>query len=186
MRIVKRLVVVALVAVTGLTVAATPAHAFSGWGFTLESRWYVSNPGACIDKDLWGPLDGSKVQLWDCNDSKQQGWYLGADFGGGWREVKNAQSDSCLDVDIARWNWNGNGNGTPVQTFRCLGPNQINQHWRLEWTSSDSVKLISRQGDKCLDIDWNGRWFNGKPLQVWDCHPAPNDNQIWKHTVHAY
>jgi hypothetical protein len=182
--IIKRLLVVALVAVTGITVAATPASA-SFIDFELKNRWYAPSatwPGACLDMDIWGPGNGSKVQLWTCNGEPQQRWYWGRQFHG-YAELQNTRTGRCLDIRITELR-----NGGYTQVWDCYGENQHNQHWRIEQQpgSNPPAFMFVNEAGFCLDADWNGRYFDGKVVQAWQCHPPPNDNQYWRPYLHEH
>ncbi|CCH31729.1 RICIN domain-containing protein [Actinosynnema sp. NPDC047251] len=49
------------------------------------------------------------------------------------------------------------------------------------------VYIVSRANNRCLDAtaQWNG--VNGTPIQLWDCYPPTQYNQMWRiHWVSDY
>jgi Ricin-type beta-trefoil lectin domain len=176
MRIIKRLLIVALVAISGIAVAATPASA-AFVDYELKSHWYW--PNKCLDMDINGPGNGSKVQLWTCNGEPQQGWYWGNTYHG-FAELRNTRTGRCLDLDL-----NTIGNGAYMQVWDCYGADQHNQHWRVEQQSGNpnAFRFINEKG-YCLDVDWNGPYFDGKRVQAWSCHWY--DNQVWEPVAHSH
>jgi hypothetical protein len=121
------------------------------------------NTGKCLDVDINGNgRDGSKVQLWRCNNTPQQGWRLAAN--GEIRSVK--YPGKCLDADT-----NGNGgDGSRVQIWGCNGQGQ--QKWRV----SSGGRVTSDRYDKCLDADLNTIHSDGAKVQIWGCNNQPQQN----------
>ncbi|MEO3807756.1 phospholipase A2 [Sphaerisporangium sp. B11E5] len=88
----------------------------------------VDGERKCLDADVHGiGVNGTRVQLWDCNGQAQQFWIIGKSgpFG---REIRNARDlTKCLDADL---NTIG-ANGTKVQLWDCNDSRQ--QRWRTLW-----------------------------------------------------
>jgi len=77
--------------------------------------------GRCLDADLNTiGRNGTKIQLWNCNNQPQQGWVL--DQNGAISSVRDP--GRCLDADL---NTIG-GNGTKVQLWDCNDQRQQNWH----------------------------------------------------------
>ncbi|MCT2591716.1 RICIN domain-containing protein, partial [Streptomyces sp. N2-109] len=75
--------------------------------------------GKCLDISGGGTADGTRVQLWTCNDTGAQKWQPQPDG-----TLRNPQSGKCLDAEGATWN-----DGTRTHLWTChTGPNQ---QWNL-------------------------------------------------------
>jgi hypothetical protein len=98
----------------------------------LQQRWtYVddtirsSKNRKCLDADLNViTRNGAKVQLWDCNGSRQQKWTLIAGAVRGSLRVISQYNGRCLDADLNTIR----GNGTKMQLWDCNS--QAQQDWR--------------------------------------------------------
>lgn len=117
-------------------------------------RPIVNGTRLCLDVDAANQkTNGARVQLWACNGSDQQLWFIR-----GGRVVSFA--GKCLDLafpDLRK-------NGGHIQVWDCNG--SIQQHW------APRDGGLRNGGGKCLDVatapDGNGR--NGDVAQVWDCN----------------
>lgn len=90
----------------------------------------------CLDVDANGGGNGTVVQIWQCNGSTQQRWYL---WNNGALESYRFPG-KCLDADL-----NGGGrNGTKVQIWDCNNTPQ--QSWSHP------------SGDRAI---YNARFYNG-------------------------
>jgi glucosylceramidase len=114
--------------------------------------------GKCLDVAGASSLDGTAVQIYDCNGSAAQQWTLGAD--GTVRAL-----GKCLDVRD-----NSVANGARTQLWSCTGA--ANQRW----TATAGRDLTSASASKCLDVVDNNP-ANGTPAQLWTCTGAAN--QKW-------
>ncbi|MEV0186121.1 ThuA domain-containing protein [Streptomyces sp. NPDC050625] len=114
--------------------------------------------GKCVDVQAASAVNGTTVQLFDCNGTDAQKWTTS---GNGTLTALG----KCLDVTGA-----GTDNGTKVQLFDCNGSGS--QVWRLGPNSS----LINPQSGKCLDATGFSS-ANNTPLQIWSC--SATDNQSW-------
>ncbi|GGQ39743.1 glycoside hydrolase family 16 protein [Couchioplanes azureus] len=126
----------------------------SGGATALRS----ASSGRCIDIPAANPVDGARLQLWDCNGTTAQKWTSQGD--GTLRAM-----GKCMDPAGG-----GLGNGTPIQLATCNGdPVQ-------RFTLSAAGDLVNVSAGRCVDVkDWNTA--NGAPLQLWDC--AGTGNQKW-------
>jgi hypothetical protein len=117
--------------------------------------------GKCVNDSSGSTADGTAVQIYDCNGSAAQVWYVGTDgtlrLGG--------PSGRCLDVT-----GQGTVNGTAVEIWDCNGG--ANQ----QWTPQSNGSLKSVQSGRCLD-DPGFHTANGTPLDIWDCDGG--SNQKW-------
>ncbi|MER7277926.1 RICIN domain-containing protein [Dactylosporangium sp. NPDC000244] len=117
----------------------------------------------CVDVDAQGTADGTKVQLWDCNNSGAQKWVRSGNT------FVNPQSGKCLDV-----RGQGTANGTQVWLWTCLGnPAQ-------QWIVNGNGTIVNPNSGKCLDASGRGT-ANGTVLQIWDCYGGggTQSNQVW-------
>ncbi|WP_443032446.1 ricin-type beta-trefoil lectin domain protein [Streptomyces sp. DH18] len=153
--------------------SARPFSATDGEQLWSTEAWYTMNqlPGAtartgevkgvngkCLDVDNSGTADGTKIQLWTCNNTAAQKWTVSGD--GTVRAL-----DKCLDIDNA-----GTADGTKVQLYGCNG--SAAQTWQPQ---ADGT-LRNPQSGKCLDAS-GGAWNDGTPVHLWACHTGPN--QKW-------
>ena len=72
----------------------------------------------CLDVQGGGTYNGAKVQLYGCNGTGAQHWYVNT-YGGG---IYNPQSRKCLDDT----GWSTTP-GTQLQIWDCTGG--ANQNW---------------------------------------------------------
>jgi hypothetical protein len=113
--------------------------------------------GKCADVAGNASANGTKVQIWDCNDGPSQIWT--------WTGSTLTHAGKCLDV-----NSHGTANGTLVQLWDCnSGTNQ-------QWTAQPDGTLKGVQSGRCLDIPGSST-TNGTQLLIWDCHTG--NNQKW-------
>ncbi|MFG2977462.1 RICIN domain-containing protein [Streptomyces sp. NPDC048331] len=111
----------------------------------------------CLDVDANGGGNGTVVQIWQCNGSTQQRWYL---WNNGALESYRFPG-KCLDADL-----NGGGrNGTKVQIWDCNNTPQ--QSW--SHPSGDRALYNARfygGGNIVMDRDANVVG-NGARVQLW-------------------
>jgi hypothetical protein len=126
-------------------------------GNALRSNWN----GRCIDIPGANPVDGARLQMWDCNGTAAQQWSFNAD--GTVRAM-----GKCMDPAGA-----GTANGTPIQLVTCNG-NPVQR-----FTLSGAGDLVNVSANRCVDIAaWNNS--NGAQLHLWDC--VGGANQKWTRT----
>jgi hypothetical protein len=116
--------------------------------------------GKCLDDNNGSTTNGTKVQLWDCNNTGAQIWW----WGNGTLRL-GGPNGRCVDVT-----GNGTGNGTLVELWDCNGGN--NQ----QWTPQSNGTLVSVASGRCLD-DPASSTTNGTQLEIWDCNGG--NNQKW-------
>ncbi|MCX4625414.1 RICIN domain-containing protein [Streptomyces sp. NBC_01443] len=111
----------------------------------------------CLDVDANGGGNGTVVQVWQCNGTTQQRWYL---WNNGALESYRFPG-KCLDADL-----NGGGNnGTKVQIWDCNNTPQ--QSW--SHPSGDRAIYNARfygGGNIVMDRDANVLG-NGARIQLW-------------------
>lgn len=145
----------------------TAVAALADWGHIRTSM-----NGKCLDADADTlPNDGTRVQLWDCNGTTQQGWNY--EFVDNTRLVIHVQwSNKCLEEAP------GGGNGTPIQIWGCGYWSQ--QLWTMYFFPADNTFMYRNElSGRWLDADNAHGGGNGTKVQIWDRMPAPNPNQHW-------
>ncbi|MFD9540969.1 ricin-type beta-trefoil lectin domain protein [Streptomyces sp. NPDC060022] len=142
-----------LVAMASFLTPAAPA------GAAAAALGQITGPaGKCVDVAGASAVNGTAVQLYDCNGTAAQQWNVGSD--GTIRAL-----GKCLDVKDA-----GTANGSVTQLWDCTGA--ANQRWSV----SAARDIVSVPADKCLDAAGNSS-TNGTRLQIWTCTGAAN--QKW-------
>jgi beta-glucanase (GH16 family) len=129
---------------------------------------FASGPGAgpivgvgsnrCIDIPGANPVDGTRLQIYDCNQTVAQQWTFEAD--GTVRAM-----GKCMDVA-----WGSTQNGAIIQIVNCNG----NPAQRFVLTGAGD--LVNPQSGKCVDVEAWGT-ANGSKLLQWECHGG--SNQKW-------
>jgi beta-glucanase (GH16 family) len=114
--------------------------------------------GRCIDVPSANPVDGARLQIWDCNGTGAQQWTIGSD--GTVRAL-----GKCMDAAAA-----GTANGTAIQLYTCNGTGA------QRFTLTAAGDLVNVNANKCVDAAAHGT-ANGTNLQLWDCNGAAN--QKW-------
>ncbi|WP_285472134.1 polysaccharide lyase family 7 protein [Actinoplanes sp. NBRC 101535] len=114
--------------------------------------------GKCVDVDAASSVDGTKVQIFECNDTVAQKWSFHED--GTLRAL-----GKCLDVTGG-----AAVNGTRTVLYECNGAEA--QNWFPR-----AGALVNTASGKCLDVtDWGRADRTG--LQIWTCTGAAN--QAWE------
>lgn len=114
--------------------------------------------GRCIDVPAALPVDGARLQLYDCNGTAAQQWTANAD--GTLRAL-----GKCMDPAGGAL-----ANGTPIQLVTCNG-NPVQR-----FTLSAAGTLVNASSNRCVDVVDLGT-SNGAQLQLWDC--SGGSNQKW-------
>jgi len=138
------------VRVSAWTDGGTPPTGATGLRSTLSGR--------CIDIPSANPVDGARLQLWDCNGSAAQQWSFESD--GTARAM-----GKCMDPAAGALT-----NGTPIQLVTCNG-NAVQR-----FTLSAAGDLVNVSANRCVDVK-DRNTANGAQLQLWDC--AGTTNQKW-------
>ncbi len=109
----------------------------------------------CLDADYDQiKRNGTKVQLWDCDNKHEQWWNQNEDG-----SITNGYG-RCLDADPGTINQNG----TLVRLWDCNGG--ANQIWHYRFDGS----LENGYSGRCLDADLNTIFRNGTVVRLWDCN----------------
>jgi glycosyl hydrolase family 59/ricin-type beta-trefoil lectin protein/glycosyl hydrolase family 59 (putative galactocerebrosidase) len=112
----------------------------------------------CVDDNAGSSTPGTKVQMWDCNDSTtSQQWTMESNGTVG----INGQ---CLDITGANYS-----NGTLIEEWTCNGG--ANQQW-----IAVNGELVNPVSGLCLD-DPGFNTTEGTQLDLWTCNGG--SNQQW-------
>ncbi|MFI5932902.1 ThuA domain-containing protein [Actinoplanes sp. NPDC051494] len=118
----------------------------------------VGLAGKCLDVSGAGTADGTKIQLYTCNNSAAQRWTVTPGS-----TVKAL--GKCLDVAGG-----ATANGTKAQLWTCNGTGaQV-------WAAQADGSVRNPQSGRCLDVSQNSS-ANGQQIHIWDCLGAAN--QKW-------
>jgi serine protease AprX len=131
---------------------------WTGAGGTGGTGQISGLDGKCVDVNGANSSNGTRVQLYDCNNTNAQYWVLAAD--GTVRAL-----GKCLSLVGA-----STESGTPTEVWDCVGA--PTQQWRV----NSARQLVNVSASKCLDV-YQGNSTNGTPLIIYDCHDQ--DNQRW-------
>jgi hypothetical protein len=115
------------------------------------------NTAKCVDDNGGSAANGTKVDIWDCNNTAAQSWTVQTD---GTVRANGA----CLDITNA-----GTADGTLLEMWTCNGGS--NQ----QWTAVNGT-LVNPVSGKCLD-DPGFTTTNGTQLEIWTCNGG--SNQQW-------
>jgi lysophospholipase L1-like esterase len=108
--------------------------------------------------DVPNAVNGTQVQLWDCNSQANQSWTYTS-------SKQLTSGGKCLDAS-----GKGTANGTQVVVWDCNG--QTNQQWNVN--SNGSITGV--QSNLCLDASGHAT-ANGTKLILWSC--SGQANQQW-------
>jgi beta-glucanase (GH16 family) len=122
------------------------------------SRIRGAQSGRCIDIPSANPVEGAKLQIWDCNTTAAQAWTFASD--GTVRAM-----GKCMDPA-----WAGTANGTEVNLVSCNG------NTAQRFTLNGAGDLVNLNANKCVDVR-EANPNNGGKLHLWDCLGAAN--QKW-------
>ncbi|SHN29719.1 lectin [Actinacidiphila paucisporea] len=111
------------------------------------------NAGKCIDDNTGSTTNGTKIQIWSCNNSTAQQVTKGTD---GTLQMVG----KCVEVTGS----GATANGTLIELWDCNGGN--NQKWTY---NSGTKALVNPQSGRCLDIP-NSSTNDGTQLQIFDCN----------------
>ncbi|GIE76400.1 glycosyl hydrolase [Actinoplanes philippinensis] len=117
----------------------------------------VGASGACVDVNGASSADGTKIQLWTCNNGTNQQWTR---TGATWRAL-----GKCMTVAGG-----ATTDGSLVQLSACNGSGAQN------WTAGSNGSLVNTPSGKCLDANGSSS-ANGTQLIIWSCHGGTN--QRW-------
>ncbi|MGW5787230.1 ThuA domain-containing protein [Streptomyces sp. NPDC003757] len=116
--------------------------------------------GKCLDVDGAQTADGTRIQLWTCNNTSAQTWTTTGTGTGALKAL-----GKCLDISGG-----ATTDGTRIQLWTCNGTGA------QTWSPQPDGTLRNPQSGKCLDAS-GGTWNDGTPVHLWTCHTGPN--QKW-------
>lgn len=148
---------IALFAIMGGVFYLLSAHAA-----TADYIFKSGISGKCLDDFRQGKVNGTTIDLYDCNNSSAQKWNINSNG-----TIENANG-LCLD------NWQQkNTNGNPIKLYKCSATDPGEQ-WRINGNILRNPKT-----GKCVDDPaWSK--INGKPLELYTCKGGTN--QRWTPT----
>jgi hypothetical protein len=112
----------------------------------------------CVDVNGGSATPGTKVQMWDCDDSaSSQSWTIESN-------ATIGINGQCLDITGA-----GTANGALIEEWTCNGG--ANQQWLAV-----NGELVNPVSGKCLD-DPGFNTAEGTQLDLWTCNGG--SNQQW-------
>jgi hypothetical protein len=120
---------------------------------------FKSDTRKCVDIPGSDMTNGNKIQIWDCNNNKNQMWYFDGLY------IRSGINDQkCLDVPGSDYT---NGNKLDLWDCNGLANQQFKGGGTYQW------ELVASPG-KCIDL-YGGDTTNGKLLEIWDCvSPGPD------------
>ncbi|KAH8822421.1 20 kDa protein having G-X-X-X-Q-X-W motif-containing protein [Flagelloscypha sp. PMI_526] len=119
----------------------------------------------CLDVVNGNFANGAAVDIYDCNDTNAQKWYIHP----GSTQVVLAGTSYCLDAG------ENPGNNTPMKIWQCSSalPQQ-------RWYFTDDNRIALEGKGLCLDLTW-GNKDNGNTIETYQCIDG-NQNQAWTYT----
>jgi hypothetical protein len=116
-----------------------------GLGYIGDAPLVIQVPGAagkCLDVQGGGKTNGTPVQIYTCNGSAAQRWYLYGSHDGGY-SLRNGNSGKCLEVA------NGaSANGTKIQIHDCDDAKA--QQWKFDVRSAGELRDTAT--GKCVHL----------------------------------
>lgn len=126
----------------------------------------IGYQGLCLDDRGDNLSNFNPVQLYECNNTAAQDWWVVDDDG--YYEIHLSNTGYCLDA-----NRGGLGSGTFVQLYQCN--TSPAQDWGLD---NGGVVESQRSGSgACLD-DPNFATDGSSQLQLWSCNGGQNQQWI--------
>jgi hypothetical protein len=130
-----------------------------GGGGQQSGQIVGGQSGRCIDVPGATTVNGTQLQLWDCDGSAKQRWSYTTG-----RQL-TVYGNKCLDAS-----GNGTANGTALIIWDCHGG--LNQQWNV---NADET-ITSAQSGLCVDAS-NAATANGTKAILWSCNGGAN--QRW-------
>jgi hypothetical protein len=141
-----------------LTFAGGTGALFDVDSFTFGGGPVRGLAGKCLDVSGANTADGTKIQLYTCNNTTAQNWAIQS---GTLRSL-----GKCLDVaggDTA--------NGTKVQLYTCNGSGA------QTWAPQNDGTIRNPQSGRCLDVT-DSNSADGQQIRIWDCLGAANQKWV--------
>lgn len=131
------------------------AYEYTDLGTLSKAVHLAKTQTKCFDVQSGNTANGTNIQLYTCNESTSQAWYL---EGNALHLVKDY--NKCLDLGNSN-----TANGSNIQLFTCNGTNA--QKWIYDGLTKNIRSGIN--GDKCIDLV-NAITTDGNNIQLWDCN----------------
>jgi type 1 glutamine amidotransferase len=112
----------------------------------------------CLDVAGSNTADGTKIQLYTCNNTGAQNWTV--------QSPSIRALGKCLDVSGG-----GTANGTRVQLYTC------NNTGAQSWAPQADGTIRNPQSGRCLDVSENNP-ADGQQIHIWDCLGAANQKWV--------
>jgi hypothetical protein len=163
-----------LISATVLTVMKTtsdsgnraPDGRHDGPVFVDSQLALAANSDLCVDVDKNMPVDGVKIQLWDCaSPARGQLWTLNSDG------TLQAYGKKCLNVPGPRF-----AEETRVELGEC--GERPGRKWRYNAQTKRLEATEEGHPTLCLDVP-RGNSVNGTALQVYHCMKNVPATQQW-------
>ncbi|KAF9475158.1 hypothetical protein BDN70DRAFT_841310 [Pholiota conissans] len=124
------------------------------------------HPGSSVTKclDVRGAnfANGTPVQIYDCNGTKAQKWFVIR----GSTKVQLAGTNFCLDAGSSP------ASGVGLKIWQCY-----NNLAAQQWFYTDDNRIDLEGQGQCMDLT-NGVLTNSNQVQTWQCTNF-NNNQVW-------
>jgi hypothetical protein len=152
----------------GFILIAAPANAWIPVGVEIS---FISQNGhrRCLDADTHtAGRNGTKVQLWECNNKPQQRWVAKRNAQN-YVEIKNGLNGKCLDADTNTLD----RPSTIVHLWKCEGTPQ--QQWADDEQGDEQIYILTSRirPAKVLDADVHTERENGTIIQLWKFNGLP-------------
>ncbi len=173
-----RRVLAVVAAVAALVICGQGMTAVHARAATFAGNYWVhldvaENPW-CLDANTTqGGVNGTRVQIWTCNQQSQQEWAF-YQVSGDIYDVVNVRFGKCLDADFNHINQNGD----QVQLWTCNGSQW--QQWVFPGIGGSPLGIFPFScyyNLNALDADNSRPIGNGTKVQLW--WPTGGLNQNW-------
>jgi len=120
------------------------------------------NKNKCLDVRGNVLANGTPVQIYDCNGSAAQQWFINAAT----TAVQLGNTGYCLDAGSAP------ASGVKMKIWQCYDSLAAQT-----WYYTEDKRLVAANSPQCLDLT-NGVLTNSNQVQTWICTDN-NNNQVW-------
>jgi hypothetical protein len=163
----RRCAVFLVVGLLGVVVFAPPASAFVPVG--VEISFLGSVKSRCLDADTHtANRNGTRVQLWGCNNTAQQRW-VAARNSQGFITLRSRLNGRCLDADTNTLD----RPSTIVHLWDCNG--SLQQQWSDDQLGNEQRYILKSRirPAKVLDADTHTENQDGTNIQLWNFNGLP-------------
>jgi hypothetical protein len=156
-------------------VVSYPLPAAANVPVGVEISFIGSARDRCLDADTHtAGGNGTKVQLWTCNNFAQQRW-VATRNAQGYLQIKSQLNGRCLDADTHTLD----RASTIVQLWECNG--QFQQQWADDEQGDEQRYIIASRirPTKVLDADVHTEDQDGTIIQLWEFN-GQVQQQFWQ------